>query len=88
MTNNIFMVRNVFYQHKDYSSFLGGKLTVFKLCNYEIMLTKVSRVILGLFQLIFLLVMLILLLVNFCRTIRFAYVYFIIYALVCCLWLV
>jgi hypothetical protein len=24
----------VFYPHKHYSSFLGGKLTVFKLCNY------------------------------------------------------
>jgi hypothetical protein len=34
MTNNIFTVRNVFYPHKHYSSFLGGKLTVFKLCNY------------------------------------------------------
>jgi hypothetical protein len=27
-------VRNVFYQYKDYNSFLGGKLIVFKLCNY------------------------------------------------------
>jgi hypothetical protein len=35
MTNNIFMVRNVFYPHKDYNSFLGGNLTVFKLCNYN-----------------------------------------------------
>jgi hypothetical protein len=35
--------------HKDYSSFLGGKLTVFKLCNYGIVLAKVSRVIFGLF---------------------------------------
>jgi hypothetical protein len=34
MTNNVLTVRNVFYPHKDYSSFLGGKLTVFKLCNY------------------------------------------------------
>jgi hypothetical protein len=25
----------MFYPHKDYSSFLGGKLTVFKLCNYD-----------------------------------------------------
>jgi hypothetical protein len=33
MTNNIFMARNVFCPHKDYSSFLGGKLIVFKLCN-------------------------------------------------------
>jgi hypothetical protein len=29
-----FMVRNMFCPHKDYSSILGGKLTVFKLCNY------------------------------------------------------
>jgi hypothetical protein len=28
------MVRNMFCPHKDYSSILGGKLTVFKLCNY------------------------------------------------------
>jgi hypothetical protein len=45
MTNNIFTVRNVFYLLKDYSSFLGGKLTMFKLCNYRIVLAKVSRVI-------------------------------------------
>jgi hypothetical protein len=45
MTNNVFMVRNVFYPHKDYNSFLGGKLTVFKLCNYRIVLGNVSRVI-------------------------------------------
>jgi hypothetical protein len=25
----------MFCPHKDYSSFLGGKLTVFKLCNYD-----------------------------------------------------
>jgi hypothetical protein len=42
-----FTVRNVFYAHKDYSSFLGGKLIVFKLCNYGIAPTKVSRVIFG-----------------------------------------
>jgi hypothetical protein len=41
MTNNIFTVRNVFCPHKDYSSFLGDKLTVFKLCNYGIVLAKV-----------------------------------------------
>jgi hypothetical protein len=40
------MVRNVFCPHKDYSSFLGGKLTMFKLYNYEFVLAKVSRVIL------------------------------------------
>jgi hypothetical protein len=39
------MVRNVFCPHKDYSSFLGGKLTMFKLYNYEFVLAKVSRVI-------------------------------------------
>jgi hypothetical protein len=30
MTNNIFTVRNVFCPCKDYNSFLGGKLTMFK----------------------------------------------------------
>jgi hypothetical protein len=45
MTNNVFTVRNVFSQRKIYSSFLGGKLTVFKLCNCGIVLAKVSRVI-------------------------------------------
>jgi hypothetical protein len=39
------MVRNVVCPHKDYSSFLGGKLTMFKLYNYEFVLAKVSRVI-------------------------------------------
>jgi hypothetical protein len=39
------MVRNMFCSHKDYSSFLGGKLTMFQLCNNGIMLAKVSRVI-------------------------------------------
>jgi hypothetical protein len=34
MTDNVFMMRNVFCPHKDYSSFLGGKLTMFNLCNY------------------------------------------------------
>jgi hypothetical protein len=47
MTNNVFTVRNVFYPHKDYSSFLGGKLIMFKLCNYGIVLAKVSHVIFG-----------------------------------------
>jgi hypothetical protein len=41
MINNIFTVRNMFYPCKDYSSFLGDKLTVFNLCNYEIVLAKV-----------------------------------------------
>jgi hypothetical protein len=35
MTNNIFTVRNMCCPHKDYSSFLGGKLTMFKFCNYD-----------------------------------------------------
>jgi hypothetical protein len=43
MTNNTFTVRNVFYPHKGYSSFLGGNLTVFKLCNYS----KSNSVIFG-----------------------------------------
>jgi hypothetical protein len=47
MTNNVFVVKNVFCLHKDYSSFLGGKLTLFKLCNYRIVLAKVGRVIFG-----------------------------------------
>jgi hypothetical protein len=35
MTNNIFMVRNVFCPYKDHGSFFGDKLTLFKLCNYD-----------------------------------------------------
>jgi hypothetical protein len=34
MINNVVAVRNMFCPHKDYSSFSGDKLTVFKLCNY------------------------------------------------------
>jgi hypothetical protein len=45
MTNNIFTVRNMFCPHKDYSSFLGDKVTVFKFCNYGFVLAKVSGVI-------------------------------------------
>jgi hypothetical protein len=41
------MVRNIFCSHKYSSSFLCGKLIVFKLCNYGIMMAKVSRVIFG-----------------------------------------
>jgi hypothetical protein len=41
------MTRNVFCPHKDYSSLLGGKLTMFKLCNYGIVLAKVSHVSFG-----------------------------------------
>jgi hypothetical protein len=54
---------------------------MFKLCNYGIVLAKVSRVVFGLFQLILLFMKLILLLVNFSRTIRVVSVYFIVYAL-------
>jgi hypothetical protein len=77
MTNNVFTVRNVFCPHKDYSSFLGSKLTVFKLCNYG----KGNGVIL-------LFMKLILLLVCFSRTIRTVSVYFVGYALFSCLCLV
>jgi hypothetical protein len=84
MTNNVFTVRNVFCQHKNYSSFLGGKLTVFKLCNYG----KDNSVILGLFRIILLFMKLILLLVNFSTIIRATSVYFIVYALFSCLCLV
>jgi hypothetical protein len=34
--------------YKDYSSLLGGKLTMFAFCNYRFVLAKVSRVILRL----------------------------------------
>jgi hypothetical protein len=44
MINNIFTVTNVFCPHKDYSSFLGGKLAMF---NYSTTLAKISRVIFG-----------------------------------------
>jgi hypothetical protein len=36
-----FYGENVFCTYKDYSSFLGGKLTMFKLCN----IAKVNHVI-------------------------------------------
>jgi hypothetical protein len=39
------MVRNTLCPHKDYNSFLGGKLIVFKLCDYRIVLAKIRRVI-------------------------------------------
>jgi hypothetical protein len=52
-------------------SFLGGKLTVFNLCNYAGYGKPYD--FFGLFQLI-------LLLMNFCRTIRAAYTYFVVYA--------
>jgi hypothetical protein len=34
MTNNVFTMTNVFCPHKDYSSFIGGKLTVLNLHIY------------------------------------------------------
>jgi hypothetical protein len=83
MTNNIFTVMNMFFPYKDYNSFLCDKLTMFKLCNYGIMSAKVRRVVL--FQLILLFMRLILLLMNFCITIRSVYAYFIVYALFSCL---
>jgi hypothetical protein len=43
----------------DYSSLLCGKLTMFTFCNYEIVLAKVSCVILRLFWLILLFVVLV-----------------------------
>jgi hypothetical protein len=49
----------------------GGKLTVFKLCNYG----NGNGVDFGLFQIILLFMKLILFLVNFSRTIRTASVY-------------
>jgi hypothetical protein len=85
MTNNVFTMRNMFCPYKDYSSFLGGKLTMIKLCNYEIVLAKVSCMIFLLFHMFLLFIKLILLLMNFCRTIRVLYVYFIVYALFSCL---
>jgi hypothetical protein len=37
----------MFCPHNDYNRFLCGKLTLFKLCNYRIVLAKVSHVIFG-----------------------------------------
>jgi hypothetical protein len=77
-------VRNGFCPHKDYSSFSGGKLKMFKLCNYD----KVMVWCLGLLRIILLFIKLVLLLVNFSITIRDASVYFIVYVLFSCLCLV
>jgi hypothetical protein len=54
LTNIVLMVRNMFCPHKDYNSFLDGKLTVFKLCNYGIVLPEVSRMIFGIVSAYFL----------------------------------
>jgi hypothetical protein len=77
------MVRNMCCPHKDCSSFLGGKLIVFKLCNYAIALAKVSHVIFEIASAYFIVYE-----AYFSRTIRTASVYFIVYALFSCLWLV
>jgi hypothetical protein len=55
----------------------SGKRTMFKLCNYD----KDMVWFLGLFWIILLFMKLILLLVNFSRTIRTASIYFVVYAL-------
>jgi hypothetical protein len=47
-------MRNVFCPHKDYNNFLGGKLIVFKICNYKIVLAKGSHVIFGIVSAYFL----------------------------------
>jgi hypothetical protein len=83
MTNNVFMVRNVFCSHKDYISFLGVRLTVFNLCNYAGEGKPCD--FFGLFWLIFLFMKLILLVVNSCRTIRVVYAYFVGHSLFYCL---
>jgi hypothetical protein len=44
-------LRKMFYPYKDYSSFVGGKLTMFKLCNYGFVLTKVCCDFLDCFEL-------------------------------------
>jgi hypothetical protein len=80
MINNVFTMRNVFCPHKDYIILLGGKLTIFKLCNYGIMLTKVSRVILGIVSPYFIVYGSYFVVGEFFRTIRVVYVYFIVYA--------
>jgi hypothetical protein len=72
MTNNIFTVRNTFCPHKDYNIFLGGKLTMFKFCNYGFVPTKVSRVIFGIVSAYFIVC-------GFCRTIKAVNVCFVVY---------
>jgi hypothetical protein len=49
MTNNFFTVMIVYCPYKDYSSFLGGKLTAFKLCNYALNRIVSSYFIVGKF---------------------------------------
>jgi hypothetical protein len=78
-------VRNVFYPHKDYSSFLSGKLTMFKLCNYRIVLAKVGRVIFRIVLIYFLIGEAYFAVCGFCRTIRAVNVYFVVDILFSCL---
>jgi hypothetical protein len=39
----------MFYPYKDYSSLLGGKLTLFKLCNYDKGNAVIFRIVLNYF---------------------------------------
>jgi hypothetical protein len=82
MTNNVFMVGNVFYPHKDYNSFLGAKLTVLKLCNYGIVLAKVGHVNLEIVSAYFIVYEAYFVNGGFCRSIRVVDVYFVVYALI------
>jgi hypothetical protein len=61
----------VFLLHQDHvEGFLGGKLTVFKFYNYRFVWAKISQVIFEIVSAYFVVYELILLLVNFCTTIR------------------
>jgi hypothetical protein len=66
-----FMVRNVFCPHKDYSSFLSGKLIVFNLCNYG----KGNGVDFGIVSNYFVVYEVYFVVSEFSRTIRAASVY-------------
>jgi hypothetical protein len=79
MTNYVFMVRNMFCPHKDYGSFVGGKLTMFKFCNYGFVLANVSRAIFGIVLAYFIVYETYFIIYDFCRTIRVVNVYFIVY---------
>jgi hypothetical protein len=46
-------MRKVFCPHKDYSSFLGGKLIVFNFCNYGFVLAKACYDFLDCFRLFY-----------------------------------
>jgi hypothetical protein len=60
----------MFCSHKDYSSFIGSKLTIFKLCNYGIMLAKVNRVIFLIVLAYFIVYEAYFVVGEFCRTVR------------------